>query len=269
VVQDFYAAYDRRDLAAMFALLPKDPRYSDCDFIHHRTVFPYSEPLLRRWLRARFAEHDRFQVVGPFSVDPGPGKVGVVADVIRRSDSLDALVASGLMPSDDNGLGKFVVRANNKLDLVDLDSYARCTAGRLPHGSKPARERALARSFLDAYGRHDVAGVVALLAADIVYADCDVSNGTLASLSGKSAVAAWLQKRFASGDRIAQPRVLVKSWLSQPPNSPTVFAIEGARADPALGSATQPVTVRITPNANVSRIRMWQVWSSCSLSAVP
>jgi len=269
VVQAFYTAYDRRDIPAIFALLPKDFRSTDCDFVHHRTVTLDSKPLLRKWLRARFAEHDRFRVVGPFYVDAGPGKVGVVGDVIRYSDSLDSLVARGLMPSDDNGLGKFVVRANDQLDLADVESYAGCAAGSLPHGSKPAKERALAGAFLDAYSRDDVAGVVALLADDVVYADCVVSSGTIVTLSRKSAVAAWLQKRFASGDRIVQPRVLVKSWLSQPPNDPMVVAIEGTRADPALGSATQPLTVRITPNADVSRIHMFQIWSSCSLLAPP
>src|SRR6185437_10234732 len=96
VVQGFYAAYNRRDIPAIFALLPKELRYADCDFVHHRMVTPGSKALLRKWLRARFAEHDRFQVVGPFSVDGGSGKVGVVADVIRHSDSLDPLVARGL-----------------------------------------------------------------------------------------------------------------------------------------------------------------------------
>lgn len=265
VVRAFYAAYNRRDVPAIFALLPNNLRYIDCDYTHHRSVLPQSKPELQRWLRARFREHDRFTLVGAWFADPGPGKVGVVGDVIRTSDSLDRLVGSGLMPADDNGLGKFVVRPNGRLDLVDLVSYSGCAAGTLPHDAKPRKERALAHDFLDAYNRHDVTDVSALLSDNIVYDDCDFSQGKSVESSGKSAVEAWLRTRFAAGDRLTRPRIVLRSWLSQSPNDPRTLVIEANRANTALGTATQPLTVRVVPNPAVSSIRLVQVWGSCSI----
>src|SRR5438309_214773 len=92
VLRAFYAAYNRRDVPAIFALLPSDLRYYDCDYTHHRSVAVQSKPALRHWLRDRFREHDRFVVVGPLSANPGPGKVAAGGDVIRHSDALDPLV---------------------------------------------------------------------------------------------------------------------------------------------------------------------------------
>jgi len=267
VVRAFYAAYNRRNIPAILALLPNQLRYSDCDYAHHHAVFLETKPTLRRWLRARFREHDRFGPVGSLIAAPGPGKVGVGGPVSRYSDSLDPLVARGLVPSGNNGLDKLVVRANGLLDLVGLTGSGWCAAGTRPHGSQPNRERTLARTFLDRYNRHDVAGVLALLADDVVYGDCDSSQGTIVDLVGKSAVEAWLQKRFAEGDRIVQPRAVLRSWLSQPPNDPTTVVLEGSRAGSAGGPATQPLLVRVVPNPAVSRIHMWQMWINCSVPA--
>lgn len=215
VVRAFYAAYDRRDVPAIFALLPTTFRYDDCDYAHHRRVFIESKPVLRRWLAARFREHDRHGPVGLMVVDPGPGKVGVVGPVSRYSDSIDPLVARGLLPTPNDGLSKHIIRSDGLFDLVALTVEDWCAAGTWPRGARPQRERTLARTFLDAYNRHDVAGVVALLAGSIVYDDCDFSQGTVVNLRGKSAVAAWLRARFAENDRLVRPRIALRSWLSE------------------------------------------------------
>jgi ketosteroid isomerase-like protein len=264
LVRAFYDAYNRRDIPAILAFLPAKLRYDDCDYAHHKDVYMHTKAQVRKWLRERFREHDRFVVEGPLISDTGPGKVGVVGPVTRFNDAVDPLVARGLVPSDSNGLGKDVIRANGKFELVDLAQYGYCLAGTHPFGSKPAKERALVHAFLDAYARQDVAGVLAVLTDDVVYADCGLPRGTVVSLSGKPAVETWIRARFAEGDRLVQPRTLLTSWLSQPPDTPTTLAVETGRSNQVLGTTVQPLTVRIVPTADVTRIRMWQVWSSCS-----
>lgn len=261
-VRAFYPAYDRRDLPAIFALLPKTFRYVDCDYAHHRMHFIESKPALRRWLAARFQEHDRFGPVRTLIADQGPGKVGVVGPVSRFSASIDPLVSRGLLPSND-GLGKLIVRSNGLFDLVLLTDWDWCAAGTLPRDSMPKKERALGRAFVDAYNRHDVTGVLALVAGSIVYDDCDFSQGTVVNLTGKAGVAAWLRARFAQADRLVRPRIVLRSWLSEGSN-PTTIVIEAGRADAALGAATQPLMVTIIPDSQVRRISMLQVSSPCS-----
>lgn len=263
VARAFYAAYDRRDVPAIFALFPKTFRYVDCDYAQHRMVFIETKPVLRRWLAARFREHDRFGPLGSLIADPGPGKAGVVGPVSRYSDSIEPLVARGLLPTPNDGLGKLIVKADGLLDLVLLTNWDWCAAGALPRGAMPKKEHALARTFVDRYNRHDVAGVAALLSDTITYMDCDFSRGATVTLAGKPAVAAWLRARFAQGDRLVHPRIVLRSWLNEASGS-TAIVIEGGRTSAAFGAAPWPLSIRIIPDSQVRHISTWQVWSPCS-----
>lgn len=262
----FYDAYNRHDVGTLLSLLASPFRYDDCNFSTHRPVEIEAAQPLRRWLRARFSDHDQFQVVGDFGADPGPGMAGVQGDVIRHSDSLDPLVSRGLIPSDNNGLGKFVVTASDKIELAGIAGTNFCLAGTRPHGAKPRQERALANAFVRTYNRHDLRGVLNTLAPTVSYSDCSTAGGTAKAqtLSGRSAVAAWLRSRFMAGDHIGHAKVLLDSYLSEPPNSSQIVVIRGVRA-PATGSdpPSQPITVRITPSFALKQIQMWQVWSGC------
>jgi ketosteroid isomerase-like protein len=262
----FYAAYNRRDVGGLLSLLAPGFRYADCNFSTHRNVLIEAAQPLQRWLRARFREHDRFQIVGDFRANPGPGTAGVGGDVIRHSHSLDPLVAQGLIPSDNNGLGKFVVNASDKIELAGIAGTPFCLAGTRPNGSKPKQERALANAFLRAYNRHDVTGVLGTLAPDVSYSDCAPVADTAKTqdLSGRAAVAVWLRGRFAAGDRIDHARILVDSYLSEPPYSSLTIVIRGVRPPAAGDGSTRPIEIVITPSFGLRQIRTWEIMRGCS-----
>jgi hypothetical protein len=262
VLGTFYTAYDRLDAGSILALFATRFKYSDCNYSRHRYVIIRSQTSLQRWLRDRFHEDDQFRVLGPFFADPGPGMVGAAGPVTRSSDSIDPLTARGLLVSVPSP--KFGIDADGRIVGAELSTPGLCLAGTQPHGSKPKKERALARSFLTAYNRHDVTAVLALLARDVVYSDCGgppAQDGR----TGRDAATAWLRQRFTAGDRIQQPRIVTDSWLSEPPNNILTVEVQGVRTGAAFAAhgAPQPVTIRIVPNLAVTRIRLWQVWGGC------
>jgi hypothetical protein len=63
-VQTFLNAYARHDLGGTLAALSDTAlNYGDCDYAEHQSVEIRKKDLLRRWLRARFEEADRFQQI--------------------------------------------------------------------------------------------------------------------------------------------------------------------------------------------------------------
>jgi hypothetical protein len=105
------------------------------------------------------------------------------------------------------------------------------------------RTRALVQAFIDAYNRHDIAGVLALFAPIFQYGDCDEthhvfqyvndynpSTGHLIASDvapARHALAEWLRARFAAHDYFAQASVLV-------PGQPKVAGVTGLRVNDAL-----------------------------------
>jgi len=72
------------------------------------------------------------------------------------------------------------------------------------------------RTFLDAYNAHNLPGVLATLAADIDYGDCDYRHKVSRIMHGKGAVAAWLRARFAEHDRLLHGTISVPDGARMP-----------------------------------------------------
>jgi len=89
-----------------------------------------------------------------------------------------------------------------------------------------------ARVFLDAYNRHDVAGVLATLDFSdptFVYDDCDYALGFSTKSFNRGEVAAWLRERFAEGDYFRHATV-----ANYNPSDNAVAGIEGVRVSDIL-----------------------------------
>jgi limonene-1,2-epoxide hydrolase len=94
-VIEFIQAYDRADLEAVIALMQDDVAYSDCDYANHTYIAVKGKTAVRDWLRARFADHDRWEL-GDVTLN---NAVLAVALSNRSSDSLQAVgFSSGIKP---------------------------------------------------------------------------------------------------------------------------------------------------------------------------
>jgi hypothetical protein len=126
VVRDFFAAYDRHDLAATIRFFGGQlhDSYADCNYAtgetrvivgdSYRDHKPHLKHLMR-WFKARFAEHDHFDVGVVYTNPRDPSAVGMQAT--RTSDTL---VRLGLAPLKiDNDKMRVV---GSRLYRVALDS---------------------------------------------------------------------------------------------------------------------------------------------------
>jgi len=104
LILDFFAAYDRHDLAATIRFFGGQLHdvYADCNYATGRVrvivgnAYKDHKPhlfYLKRWLKARFADHDHFDVADVYSNPRNPSGVGMHAT--RTSDTLIRL---GLAP---------------------------------------------------------------------------------------------------------------------------------------------------------------------------
>lgn len=104
LILDFFAAYDRHDLTATIRFFGGQlhDEYADCNYATGRVrvivgnSYKEHKPhlfYLKRWLKARFADHDHFDVADVYSNPRNPSAVGMVAT--RTSDTL---VRLGLAP---------------------------------------------------------------------------------------------------------------------------------------------------------------------------
>jgi hypothetical protein len=267
----FFTAYEHRNVPGVLATLTSTAGYGDCDYLHHTLVdIGRSErngQTLKRWLRARFAEHDQLHAdVAHATIVAAPGRP--VAGIPNRhtSDNLAPLIARG---SIDFSLAfKFIMNGRGtRIEHTAMSSQSECPAGTLPIGAKPAQEQALAASFLAAYNQNDVTGVTKLLADDVSYHDCDYASQTPTTLQGRGAVATWLSARFADHDRFVQGQIVLDSWLSQyhyPPTTTVIRAVRQSTSLAALSASPHPTTLVLLPNASVDRIQSVEVWEPCS-----
>jgi hypothetical protein len=130
VIRDFFAAYDRHDLAETIHFFGGQLHdvYSDCNYatgqgrIFIGSAYRDNKPhlkYLKKWLKARFAEHDHFDVTTVYSNPRDPTAVGVHAT--RTNDTLVRLRLAPLAM--DNDKMKVV---GSRLYRVVLASSGRC-----------------------------------------------------------------------------------------------------------------------------------------------
>jgi YVTN family beta-propeller protein len=128
----------------------------------------------------------------------------------------------------------FVVSGDGTVRMLAVGS-ALATGGRAwPSTLSRAHSRAVIQAFVDAYNRHDVAGVLALFPVRFLYGDCDYTHHTSSTLTNKEALAAWLRARFAEHDYFAQATVIMNGSQSYPPNDPHDGGVDVLRTSDAL-----------------------------------
>jgi hypothetical protein len=128
-------------------------------------------------------------------------------------------------------------------------------------GAEQARYVATVVRFVDAFNAEDVAAATALLADDVVGADCDFARHEFISFSGKAEAAKWLRGRFADHERLriseivnANPdpttgsRVVAVSWLSR--TSPFLRPPLGPHGAAKVVFSQDGTAIRAFANAN-------------------
>jgi hypothetical protein len=112
VLVRFVGAFNARRLKPALGLLRKDVKISDCDFENVRVVSFSGHRGAERWLRRRFADHDRLTIGRVANEDPNFPTGALAVDYARRtSDTLRALgFGAGIVPK----LGTKVVFAKGK-----------------------------------------------------------------------------------------------------------------------------------------------------------
>jgi hypothetical protein len=108
------------------------------------------------------------------------------------------------------------------------------------------------RAFVDAYNRHDVPGVLATLAPDIQYGDCDYTHEVGGILHGLQATQAWLRARFAEHDLFLQASIGAFPRL-RPPGA----SLEAIRVNDGIlpGQHVQTGGAKIFMTGDGARIR--------------
>ncbi len=90
----FYAAYNAGQLATVMALLSAQPHLFDCDYTTQAAMILTGRSVIETYLRARFAEHDRWTVEF-YQANPANNREVVVLPLQRSNDTLRRLGAPG------------------------------------------------------------------------------------------------------------------------------------------------------------------------------
>lgn len=102
-------------------------------------------------------------------------------------------------------------------------------------GTGAARARALVQAFVRAYNARDIGGVLAPLAADVAYGDCDERNRVFHILRGRAAVRAWVRAQFATRMRFIATGLSTGSTTAGPRMAVAVFGLRTSDALRAQG----------------------------------
>ena len=70
VLQFFFEAYNRHDVARVLDTVAETFAYGDCDFAERQMLVFETKPDLTIWLQRKFAEQDRFQVIEMIIASP-------------------------------------------------------------------------------------------------------------------------------------------------------------------------------------------------------
>ncbi len=113
-------------------------------------------------------------------------------------------------------------------------SNIRATLMTLPDGPSVERSRIVLQSFFDAYNRHDLNGVLAMLVDAPVYGDCDFTNRRMHVFETKDNLQIWLKARFAERDQFIVQEMIIGPSTGSPPNDPRSTAVEVLRTNTTL-----------------------------------
>lgn len=229
-VQTFLNAYARHDLGGTLAALSDTAlNYGDCDYAEHQSVEMRKKDLLRRWLRARFEEADRFQQIDvtiggtPDGGTPDYRVAGV--DVTRVNNPLQA---QGDLT---HRISFKLVRERRgpRLSTVALSGYE-CTQGQFPRVPTIVHTRVILQRFIDAYNGHDVQLALSTMSGSVAFRDR--GHPVSGWLNGKAAVAAWLRVPFADNDHLGD--TIIRIGLGGNERNPKVAEVRASRSSTSL-----------------------------------
>jgi hypothetical protein len=129
VIQRFVAAYNKHDRAAVLSLVTANVRYLDCDYSDRQAHDLRGKRALTGWLRARFAEHDRFQVTSILAGGWSDDAVDPRVFGIMGTRTNDAIRAQRLQPQEINGSKGILNQAGTRIRSYQVRDAAGCKVG--------------------------------------------------------------------------------------------------------------------------------------------
>jgi YVTN family beta-propeller protein len=205
----------------------------------------------------------RALVVGNFDVSVLDVRGGRVAPLAEMGAGVVAMALDGRRER------AFVVGGDGTVRVLAVGPALTIGGRAWPPTLTTAHSRVVIQAFVDAYNRHDVAGVIALFPARFLYGDCDYARHTSSTLTSKAALAAWLRARFAEHDYFAQANVVMNGPQSYPVNDPRGGGVENLRTSDALraqhGNANIAFKITLTPDGTrIQRAALASSPASCA-----
>ena len=143
------------------------------------------------------------------------------------------------------------------------------TLSSLPSSPSVESSRVILRSFLGAYNRHDVMGVLATLAETFVYGDCDFAARRMHVFETTEGLTTWLQAKFAQQDRFRVDEILIAPAEGSPANDSRNTAVSLLRTSTSLHASDQPrpSLFKIVLNAEGNRIQYVNMYGNVDCEA--
>ncbi|HZU13744.1 MAG TPA: hypothetical protein VFB58_12965 [Chloroflexota bacterium] len=245
VLRTYVSAYNQGDLQTALSVLDPSGYSFDCDFVWNQVDKIWREKsggparmTAARWLRDRFAEHDRFRVTimvgGVMDDSLSPLVFGFTG--VRSND---VLAARGEPPYDLMGSKGVLNDRETRILGMTLGDSTNCARYRYPAGASAERTRAVVQAFLDAYNAHDLPRVLQTLSKDVSYRDGGSAHRMSAMLEGKVAMEHRLRVLFRAGDVLGDPTLTIPDA-----DRPSLAVVDAARPTSA-GSRAQTIHVRV------------------------
>lgn len=124
--EEFIAAFNRGDRAALLALLVDDPTVSDCDYAAPADVEFRGRDQVSKWINARIADHDHFTVERIENGNPDPSSAAIAVAFARRTS--DSLRASGF-PNGIQPKSAAKIRFAGSGDGLQIEAFANGPGG--------------------------------------------------------------------------------------------------------------------------------------------
>jgi hypothetical protein len=113
------------------------------------------------------------------------------------------------------------------------------------------------KAFFESYNRHDLAGVLTTLSDTFAYGDCDFAARQMLVFETKEDLTAWLQAKFAEGDRFRVDEMVIAPAQGSPANDPRSTAVQVFRTSKTLKELFEgkPSLFKIILNVAGNRIQ--------------
>lgn len=143
------------------------------------------------------------------------------------------------------------------------------TLAALPSSPSIESSRIVLQAFFDSYNHYDVVGVLATLAETFAYGDCDFAESQMLVFETKEDLTAWLQTKFAEGDRFRVDEMIIAPAEGSPANDPRSTAVQVFRTNQSLKELFEgkPSLFKIILNAEGNRIQYLNTYGNVDCEA--